>query len=120
MRPEAPTDGACVFVRHPNREQLDYSAITHRDRHGRLPAFDSGHSLSPLAVAMAKGQIKSQTRANDRGRAESPGHIQPQSSQLDVISGHVRRRSATVRTLLTSEGFVGSSPTAPLLSNIGS
>ena len=38
---------------------------------------------------------------------------QPQSSQLDAISGHGRRRSATVRTHLTSEGFVGSSPTAP-------
>ena len=58
---------------------------------------------------------RAKQRANDRRREGSPGHVQPQSSQLDAISGHTRRRSATVRTHLTSEGFVGSSPTAPTI-----
>jgi hypothetical protein len=100
-------------VRRPNRERFDYSAVTHRDRHTRLFVVDSGHSLSPLAVAMARARSRAKLRANDRRREESPGHAQPRSSQLDAISGHARRRSATARTRLTSEGLVGSSPTAP-------
>ncbi len=49
-------------------------------------------------------QCRARVRANDRRREESPGYVQPQSSQLDAISGHTRRRSATVRTHLTGEG----------------
>ena len=65
-----------------------------------------------------RARLRAKLGANDRRREESPGNVQPQSSLLDAISGHASQRSATARTRLTSEGFVGSSPTAPTFSNI--
>ena len=47
---------------------------------------------------------RAKVRANDRRREGAPGHVQPRLSQVDAISGDIRRRPATVEIYLTSEG----------------
>ncbi len=61
------------------------------------------------AVVVSGGEIqepdqRAKLRANDRRREESPGYNQPRLSRVDAISGDSRRRPATVKTYLTSEG----------------
>jgi hypothetical protein len=51
-----------------------------------------------------RARSRAKLRANDCRREESPGHVQPRSSQVDATSGDIRPRPATVRTHLTSEG----------------
>jgi hypothetical protein len=69
----------------------------------------------PEEVVSGAGIPRAKPRASHHRLQDTPGHPQLRSPQLDGTSGHFQPPPDTLRTLLTSEGFVGSNPTAPTI-----
>jgi hypothetical protein len=92
-------------------------AVTLTPSQSRITRGPARSRELPTSISKANDIRGAKRGANEGRRRAAPRDVWRRRVQLTGTSSYVRRRLATAGLRLTSEGFVGSSPTAPTRQN---